>query len=53
MLDKDKKFNLLVEHEIDKHLEKKQFDYIFGYRIFDSSLKDVKFKKDLIISDVF
>lgn len=53
MLDKNKKFNLLMEHELDKHLEKKQFDYIFGYKIFDSSLRGIKFKKDLIISDVF
>jgi len=53
MLDKDKKFNLLMEYELNKHLDKKQFDYIFGYRFFDSSLEGVEFKKDLIISDVF
>jgi len=53
MLDKGKEFNLLLDHELNKHLDKKQFDYIFGYRFFDSSLDGTEFKKDLIISDVF
>ena len=53
MLDKDKEFNLLLDSKIQKYLDKKKFDYIFGYRIFDSSLDGVVFKKDLVISDVF
>ena len=53
MLDKGKEFNLLLDHELNKHLDKKQFDYIFGYRFFDSSLDGTEFKKDLIMSDVF
>jgi len=53
MLDKGKEFNLLLDHELNQHLDKKQFDYIFGYRFFDSSLDGTEFKKDLIISDVF
>lgn len=52
-LDKDKKYNLLLDHSLDKYLDKKEFDYIFGYRLFDTSLEGVEFKKDLIMSDVF
>ncbi|WP_165785169.1 hypothetical protein [Aliarcobacter cryaerophilus] len=52
-LDRDKKYNLLLEHSLNKYLDKKEFDYIFGYRLFDTSLESVEFKKDLIMSDVF
>jgi len=52
-LERDKKYNLLLDHSLGKHLEKKQFDYIFGYRLFDASLEGIEFKKDLIMSDVF
>lgn len=52
-LDRDKKYNLLLDHSLDKHLDKKKFDYIFGYRLFDTSLEGIEFKKDLIMSDVF
>ncbi len=52
-LDKYKNYNLLLDYNFDKHLSKKQFDYVFGYRFFDASLEDIKFKKDLIMSDVF
>ena len=52
-LDKDKKYNLLLDHSLDKYLDKKEFDYIFGYRLFDTSLEGVEFKKDLLMSDVF
>ncbi len=52
-LDIDKKYNLLLDYSLDKHLDKKEFDYIFGYRLFDTSLEGVEFKKDLIMSDVF
>jgi len=52
-LDKDKKYNLLLDHSLDKHLDKKEFDYIFGYKLFDTSLEGIEFKKDLIMSDVF
>ena len=52
-LEKDKEYNLLLDHELDEYLDKKQFDYIFGYRFFDTSLDGIEFKKDLIISDVF
>lgn len=52
-LDRDKKYNLLLDHSLDKHLDKKEFDYIFGYRLFDTSLEGVEFKKDLLMSDVF
>lgn len=52
-LDRDKKYNLLLDHSLDKYLDNKQFDYIFGYRLFDTSLEGIEFKKDLIMSDVF
>jgi acyl dehydratase len=52
-LDNDKKYNLLIDHSLNKYLDKKEFDYIFGYRLFDTSLEGVEFKKDLIMSDVF
>jgi acyl dehydratase len=53
MLDKKLEYNMLLDYEHDKHLDKKQFDYIFGYRLFDTSLAGIEFKKDLIMSDVF
>ena len=52
-LDKDKEYNLFLEHEMDKHIDKKVFDYMFGYRIFDQSIGEIEFKKDLILSDIF
>lgn len=52
-LERDKKYNLLLEHSFDEYLDKKEFDYIFGYRLFDTSLEGIEFKKDLIMSDVF
>lgn len=52
-LDRGKKYNLLLDHSLDEYLDKKEFDYIFGYRLFDTSLDGVEFKKDLIMSDVF
>lgn len=52
-LESDKKYNLLLDRDLEKFIDKKEFDYIFGYKLFDESLKDIDFKKDLIISDVF
>jgi len=52
-LERDKKYNLLLNHSLDEYLDKKEFDYIFGYRLFDVSLDGIEFKKDLIMSDVF
>lgn len=52
-LDKDKEYNLFLEHEMDKHIDKKVFDYMFGYRVFDQSIGEIEFKKDLILSDLF
>lgn len=52
-LENDKEYNLLIDYELDKHIDKKQFDYIFGYKFFDTSLEDIEFKKDLLMSDVF
>lgn len=47
--DRDKKYNFLINHSLGK----KEFNYIFGYRLFDTSLEGIEFKKDLIMSDVF
>jgi len=52
-LERDKKYNLLLDHSFDEYLDKKEFDYIFGYRLFDTSLEGIEFKKDLLMSDVF
>ncbi|AXX96286.1 GNAT family N-acetyltransferase [Arcobacter ellisii] len=52
-LERDKKYNLLLDHSLVEYLDKKEFDYIFGYRLFDASLDGIEFKKDLIMSDVF
>jgi acyl dehydratase len=49
----DKIYNILLDRDLDKFTDKKEFDYIFGYRLFDYTLEDVEFKKDLIMSDVF
>ncbi len=53
ILDENNKYNLLIDNKLDQYLDKKQFDYIFGYKLFDTTLKGIDFKKDLIISDVF
>lgn len=52
-LERDVQYNLYLDHDLDKHIEKKQFDYSFGYRVFDNSLDNIAFKKDMIMSDVF
>lgn len=46
-------YNVILNSKSDEYIEKKQFDYIFGYRLFDDSLKSICFKKDLIMSDVY
>ena len=52
-LDQNKKYNLLLCCEADEYLENRDFEYIFGYKLFDPSLEGINFKKDLIMSDVF
>jgi acyl dehydratase len=52
-LQRDKNYNILINEERQKYQDKKVFDYIFGYKIFDPLLEGVNFKKDLIMSDVF
>ena len=51
-LEKERYYNILVD-DSDDYENKKSFDYVFGYKIFDDKLIDFRFKKDLIISDVF
>lgn len=52
-LDENVEYNVLINLKSNEYVDKKQFDYIFGYRLFDESLKNICFKKDLIMSDVF
>lgn len=52
-LNQNKKYNLLLCCEAGEYLENRDFEYIFGYKLFDSSLEGINFKKDLIMSDVF
>jgi acyl dehydratase len=49
----DNKYNILLDRDLEKFTDKKEFDYIFGYRLFDDTLEGIEFKKDLIMSDVF
>jgi hypothetical protein len=50
-LDRNGRYNLLLP--IGLTIGNKEFDYIFGYKLFDSSLNGLDFKKDLIMSDIF
>jgi len=52
-LDMDASYNILISTNLDMFTDKKQFEYIFGYRLFNTALDGVTFKKDLIMSDVF
>ncbi|CUU89401.1 Uncharacterised protein [Campylobacter hyointestinalis] len=52
-LARDRKYNLLLDFNFERYLDFKQFDYMFGYKLFDQSLAGVEFKKDLLMSDVF
>ncbi len=52
-LGNEHKYNLLIDKEFNQYLNKKNFDYTFGYRLFDPTLEGVEFIKDLIMSDVF
>ena len=50
-LDRNGRYNLLLPSGLT--IGNKEFDYIFGYKLFDYSLNSVDFKKDLIMSDIF
>jgi len=51
-IDHEKCYNLLSEN-VDDCNDKKSYDYVFGYKFFDNSIKNPCFKVDLIMSDVF
>ena len=51
-LEKERYYNILVD-DSDDYENERLFDYVFGYKILDDKLTDFRFKKDLIISDVF
>ena len=50
-LDRNDRYNLLLP--VGLTIGNKEFDYIFGYKLFDHSLSGLDFKKDLIMSDIF
>ena len=50
-LDRNGRYNLLLP--VGLTIGNKEFDYIFGYKLFDHSLSGLDFKKDLIMSDIF
>jgi GNAT superfamily N-acetyltransferase len=52
-LNKTTKFNILIDAKIHELQRYKIFDYQFGYRVFDDTVTDLQFKKDLLMSDVF
>ena len=51
--EQNKRYNLLLSYEEAKLFKNNKFSYIFGYKLFDSSLNGIEFKKDLIMSDIF
>lgn len=46
-------YNLIVEEVEGQTTGEKKFEYLFGYRLFNEDLKNISFKMDLIISDLF
>lgn len=52
-LDKNKKFNILIDTTIDDFRDYMVFEYQFGFKLLDEKFKNLKFKKDLLMSDVF
>lgn len=52
-IDLSKKYNILIEGNIKDFVCKKKFDYYFGYKRLNLNKKTIKFKKDMILSDVF
>lgn len=50
-LDRNGRYNLLLP--VGLTIGNKEFDYIFGHKLFDHSLSGLDFKKDLIMSDIF
>jgi len=51
-IEKESYYNILVD-ESAGYQNEKEFEYLFGYKIFDDQLTNFEFKKDLIMSDVF
>jgi len=52
-LEDEKKYNILLPSGISEFEEKVCFDYQFAYKIYDETILDIVFKKDLIMSDIF
>ena len=52
-LEDDKKYHILIDATIDDFRIFQVFEYQLAYKLIDESLKGIKFKKDLLMSDVF
>jgi len=52
-LESDAQYYVLCDGSISDLRDNKEFDYPFGYRIFDDECKEFVIKKDLIMSDIF
>ncbi len=53
VLENERTYNILIDGTIDELREFQIFEYPFGYRALDCSFNGAKFKKDLLLSDVF
>lgn len=49
----NKKYNILIDGSIEELQKFKVFDYFFGYKNLNYDLDNLKFKKDMLLSDVF
>jgi hypothetical protein len=47
------KYNLLIDKQISDLMNYKTIEYRYGYRHFNDDIKNLNFKKDLLISDIF
>lgn len=54
-IDPDKTYRVLLDSSLRDHVDRGQpsFDYLFGFRAFNLDFAEVRFKRELILSDVF
>jgi len=53
VMEAGKRYHILIDASINDFIDSKVFDYQFGYKLFDESLNGIRFKKDLLMSDIF
>ena len=51
--DNAQKYNILLDSRVDSLNAYSVFSYQFGYKVLDSQYSGLKFKKDMLLSDVF